>query len=192
LPEPIVAMEGQDGDVAGRGVDAHGQPAPGPHQAFHQPRLPRTESAQDADPDRRLGVPAHLFELDHEVGDASTLALIILSIAERSKPSGQVQTPLTDLCKLHGEPPQHAWLHPRVCLESPFIRSWSRNIYAWTTNIAVPWTQTTSLIPRTLSLRHESVVGSAGRAARARGPGGVGPWVPPPVSGLVGAPTGAH
>src|SRR5262245_44250319 len=137
LPQPIVDPEGEDRDIAGRGVDAHRQPAPGPHHAFYQPRLSRTETAQDADANRRFGVPADLFEIGHEVGDATALALVVPSIEEPSKLRGQVQTFLADLSELHGEPPRRAKLRPRVCLESSFIRGRGRNIWAWTTNIAV-------------------------------------------------------
>src|SRR5262249_3877420 len=127
LPHPIVDPEGEDRDVAGRGVDAHWQPAAGPHQAFHQPRLSRTETAQDADANRRFGVPADLFELGHEVGDATAMALVILAIEEPSKLRAQVQTFLADLSELHGEPPRRAKLHPRVYLESSFIRGRDHN-----------------------------------------------------------------
>src|SRR5262249_1337667 len=137
LPPPIVDPEGEDRDIAGRGVDAHRQPAASPHQAFHQPRLSRTETTQDADANRRFGVPADLFEIGHEVGDATALALVVPSIEEPSKLRGQVQTFLADLSELHGEPPRRAKLHPRVCLESSFIRGREHNISAWTTNIAV-------------------------------------------------------
>src|SRR5262245_48740134 len=137
LPQPIVDLEGEDRDIAGRWVDAHRQPASGPHQAFHQPRLARTETAQDADANRRLGVPADLFELDHEVGDATAPALVVLSIEEPSHLRGQVQTLPADLSELHGEPPRRAARRP-VCVESSIIRGRGRNISAWTTNIAVP------------------------------------------------------